>query len=66
MPDAGAAGLCGCACQRGRVRLEADEIPSITVELEDDAEDVKKTVIPKDTKTKTDAQAWRMLRALIS
>ena len=36
------------------------------MELEDDAEDVKETVIPKDTKTKTDTQAWRVLRALIS
>ncbi|OLP88091.1 hypothetical protein AK812_SmicGene30621 [Symbiodinium microadriaticum] len=46
-----------------RAQSKADEIPSITVELEDDAEDVKETVIPKDTKTKTDTQVKKDKRA---
>ena len=53
----------GHMCAVREHRLEADEIPSITLELEDDAEDVNKTVIAKaakDAKTKTDVQAWRV------
>eukprot|EP00439_Symbiodinium_sp_Y106_P065228 s790_g10.t1 len=55
----------GQAVRRAQ-RSKADDIPSITLELEDDAEDVNKTVIAKaakDAKTKTDVQVKKDKRS---